>query len=362
MIKFLDLQKNYLNIKDEIKNAINNVLDKNNYILGDELNTFENNFAKYITTKYCVGVGNGTDALEIALQSLYLQKNDIVLTQGNTFISTVFGVINNKYNIDLVDIDEKTYMIDLDLLENKFKNNKNIKCLIIVHLYGYCCDMDKLLNLCKKYNIILIEDCAQAHGALFNNKKLGSFGDISCFSFYPGKNLGAYGDGGAICTSNDKYYNLIKKIRNLGSEEKYNHEIIGRNSRLDTIQAAILDVKLKYLDNNNKLRRENFLLYKKYLKNIKLPEINELCVPVFHLMIIQFNTIEEKNNCIEKLKNNNIQYGIHYPISLSKSKCLEKYNFYTPVSDKISNLILSLPMYPELDENDIIKICNVINN
>ena len=264
-VPFLDLKKNYELIKDEVNDAMKNVLNKANYILGEELTIFEKNFAKYIGTHYFCGVGNGTDALEIAINCLDLKEEDEIIVQGNTYVSTCLGVIFNKCKLILCDVRRDTFQIDIDDFQKKI--NKNTKALIVVPLYGLIPNMDIICDICKKKNIILIEDAAQAHGAKWNDKKIGSFGKMSCFSFYPGKNLGAYGDGGGIATSDFKLYEKITKIRNNGSIIKYKHEILGRNSRLDTIQATILDVKLKYLDENNKKRREHAKKYCELLLN-----------------------------------------------------------------------------------------------
>jgi len=356
-VKFCDLSKNYLSIKNEINNEINNVLNSCNYINGSQVNTFENNFASYIGKKYCIGVNSGTDALEIALSSLNLDKDSEVIIQGNTYIATCYSVINNNLKLVLCDVDKKTHMIDLDDLESKI--TKKTKVIIVVHLYGFSVNMEKLLEICEKYNIILIEDCAQSHGATFNNKKLGSFGKLSCFSFYPSKNLGAYGDGGCILTDDIELNNFIRKKGNMGSIEKYHHEILGRNSRLDTIQASILNVKLKYLDQNNQKRFNNAMVYYDLLKNnsnVILPAyINK---PVFHLFVIR---VKNRNNLIEYLKNNNIETSIHYPEVLCKNPNL-KIDYENKNCIDLCDEIISLPMYPELSKEEIEYVCEKIND
>jgi len=288
-IKFLDPQKEIIPLKDKINLKINEIFfNKTNFIMGNDVNEFEKNFSDFITTKYCIGVANGTDALEIAFNSLKLNKEDEVITQANTYVASCLGVTNNNLNLRVVDVDPDTYQIDLDLLEKSI--TKKTKVILIVHLTGSCCNMDKLIDIVKKYNLILVEDCAQSHGALYNNKKLGTYGLLSTFSFYPGKNLGAFGDGGAICTNDEKLYDYIRSYRNNGCIIKYKHEIIGRNSRLDTIHAAVLDIKLKNLDLNNSKRRENAYIYNSLLKDIEeieIPKIEDKCLPVYHLYIIK---------------------------------------------------------------------------
>lgn len=358
-IPFLDLKRELIPIKNEISTKINEIISKTNFILGEELEIFEKNFAKYIGVNYCIGVANGTDALEIAVKTLNLQVNDEVLTQANTYVATCFGVTNNNIQVKLVDIDKNTYQINLDELEEKITTKT--KAIIIVHLTGSCCNMERLIEIVNKHNLILIEDCAQSHGAYFNNKRLGSF-SLSTHSFYPGKNLGAFGDGGAICTNDKNIYDKIMKIRNNGSIEKYIHEIFGRNSRLDTLQAAVLDVKLKYLDINNFKRRQNAELYCKLLKNvieIQLPRIEEGCIPVYHLFIIRAETRDKLKKYLET---NNVGVGIHYPISISQLKCYENFFEGCKNAEENSKNILSLPMYPSLKDDEIKYICNLIIN
>ena len=364
MIKFLDLKKEIEPLKEKINNKINDILfNKTNFILGNELNEFEKNFAEYINTDYCIGVANGTDALEIAIHSLNLKKEDEIITQANTYVATCLGVTNNNLNLKLVDIKPNTYQIDLELLEQSI--TEKTKVILIVHLTGSCCNMDKLMEIVKKYDLILIEDCAQSHGALYNNKKLGTYGLLSTFSFYPGKNLGAFGDGGAICTNNKKLYDYIRNYRNNGCIIKYKHDIIGRNSRLDTIHAAILDIKLKNLDLNNSKRRENAYLYNSLLKeieNIEIPEIEKDCLPVYHLYMIK---TDYRDALQEYLKKNNIESGIHYPISIYELECYKNKLINSSIpqnSINNSKRILSLPMYPDLTKEEIKIICNTIKN
>ena len=361
-IPFVDLKRELIPIKDELTQKINNIIfDKTNFILGEELNLFEQHFSKYINTDYCIGVANGTDAVEIAVNSLGLESDSEIITQANTFVATCFGITNNNLNLKLVDIDKNTYQMDIDKLEQQITDKT--KAIIIVHLTGSCCNMDKLMEIVNKYNLILIEDCAQSHGAYYKNNKLGTYGLLSTFSFYPGKNLGAFGDGGAICTNNKNLYDKIQKIRNNGSIIKYKHEIMGRNSRLDTLQAAILDIKLKRLDINNNKRQKNAELYCNLLLNIQeiiLPKIETGCIPVYHLFIIRATRRDELKKYLET---NNIQVGIHYPICISKLECYENYFQGSYInSEENSKNILSLPMFPDLSENEIKRICNLISN
>lgn len=361
-IPFLDLKRELISIRKKIENKINEIIfEKTNFILGNELEVFENNFSKYMDVKHCIGVANGTDAIEIAVNCLNLNSDDEIITQANTYVATCFGVTSNKIKLKLVDIDEETYQMNLDELEKKITSKT--KVIIVVHLTGSCCNMDKLMEIVNKYDLILIEDCAQSHGACFHGKKLGSYGLISTHSFYPGKNLGAFGDGGAVCTSNQDICYKIQQIRNNGSIEKYKHEIFGRNSRLDTIQAAILDIKLCNLDDNNEKRRMNAKLYFELLENvceIKLPKIEDGCLPVYHLFIIIVKN-EKRDKLKTYMENNNIGVGIHYPISISNLKCYENYFQDNCINaEKNSKNILSLPMYPDLTVEEINIVCSII--
>jgi dTDP-4-amino-4,6-dideoxygalactose transaminase len=360
-IKFLDLKKNYDTISDEINNNIQAVLNKCNYIHGKEVTDFENNFAKYIGINHCIGVANGTDALEIAIQSLDLEPDAEIIVQGNTYIASCLGVVNNRHKLVICDCDKDTHLLDINDFKNKITSKTRV--IVVVHLFGLVPDMDEILKICNEKNIILIEDCAQSHGAKWNNKTTGSFGKISCFSFYPGKNLGAYGDGGAICTDDNILNEKIRKLANLGCKIKYYHELIGKNSRLDTIQATILNTKLKYLEENNDKRRKNAELYRKYLSSldkIQLPIIDDKCTPVYHLYVIKTMYRDELK---KYLLENGIECNIHYPISITevdafKSLKLEKANNAIQNSKEI----LSLPMYPELTEDQIQYISTKIKD
>jgi len=360
-VKFLDLYENYKTMKDDIDKSIQGVIDKTQFINGPDVGSFEREFADFIGTKHCVGVGNGTDALEIAIASLELPSGSEIITQPNTFIATVLGISYNNLTPVFVDIDPNTMMIDHTKIESSITSKT--KALCIVHLYGCSPNMDEIMEIVKKYDLILIEDCAQSHGALYRGQRLGTFGKISCFSFYPGKNLGCFGDGGAICTSDDAIQSKVMRLRNLGSERKYYHDIIGRNSRLDTIQAAVLRVKLKNLDNNNEKRR---ILANKYMENLKdlsgiiLPTVEDECTPVWHLFVIRVKD-GNREKLQQFLKTNGVDTIIHYPIPVHKQEAYRHYNSEAyPICEDVSSEILSLPMYPELQNDDIEYVCKVI--
>ena len=360
-VPFLNLPKNNQEFRREVELVFNRILDKCDFILGENVSSFEKNFARYVGTKHFIGCANGTDALELAIKSLDLQKEDEIIVQGNTYIATCLGVVNNNVTLKLCDVEKESFMIDLEELEKQI--SPRTKAIIVVHLYGFMPDMDKLLALCEKYNLFLIEDCAQAHGATWKGKKAGTFGILSCFSFYPGKNLGAMGDAGGIATSSDFLSHKIRKLLNYGSEEKYFHDIIGRNSRLDTLQAGILDIKLNYLEKWNEKRREKADLYKKYLfgiNGISLPKHHSLCNPVYHLFVIQTNL---RNQLQSYLKKKGITSLVHYPVSMSKTKAFEHLQLNsTPNCDFLSKQILSLPLHPDLEEKEIQYVCDCIRS
>jgi len=361
MINFLDLKKNYLSIKEDIDNEFTELFNKCDFIHGEKVKIFEKNFSEYLGIKHFIGCANGTDALEIAINSLDLNNDDEIIVQGNTYIATCLGVVNNNIKLVLCDVELDSHMIDITKLKNKI--NSKTKVIIVVHLYGLMPNMDEITSICKENNIILIEDCAQAHGALWNNKKAGTFGNLSCFSFYPGKNLEAYGDGGGIATNDDILNEKIRKISNLGCKIKYHHELIGRNSRLDTLQAGFLNVKLKHLDKWNELRRKNAELYRinlSDLEHIRLPIIEPNCTPVFHLYVIKTDYRDELKKYLE---DKGIPCLIHYPISIAETDAFKEHNF-TDIDVCLDNSkkILSLPMYPELEENEILYICDNIKN
>ena len=360
MVKFLDLKKQYLGIKEEIDKAIFDVIEDSAFVGGKFVEEFENNFAHYLGVKHAIGVGNGTDALEVALWTLDLPKGSEVLVPANTFIATAEAVSRNGLKVRFVDCN-KYYQINVKSIEEHI--NENTSAIIAVHLYGHPANMKKILEIAKKHNLKVIEDCAQAHGAMIENKKVGTFGDIATFSFYPGKNLGAYGDAGAVVTNNDILAEKIKKYINHGRSEKYFHEFEGRNTRLDGIQAAILNVKLKYLDRWLEIRNEIAKKYLNEIKNpkIKLPKVIENIYHAWHLFVIQVKKRDELKKYLEK---KGIQIGIHYPIALPKLKAYEYLkqdcsNFKACKEDKY---LISLPIGEHLEEREIEYIIKTLNN
>ena len=354
-IPLVDLQSQYASIKDEIDHAIAEVISKSAFIGGPYVKSFESAFAEYCGVKHCIGVGNGTDALFIALKTLGIGPGDEVITAANSFIATSEAVTMTGARVIFVDIDPRTYNIDTQKIEEKVTSRTRV--IIPVHLYGQPVDMDPVLTIARKYNLKVVEDAAQAHGAEYKGRRIGSIGHMACFSFYPGKNLGAYGDGGAIVTDNDELAIKARMFANHGRVEKYDHEIEGINSRLDGLQAAILKVKLDYLLRWTESRRKNAYLYNDYLKDsvvITPVEIDHI-IAVYHLYVIRIKK-ESRLGFQEHLKSKGISTGIHYPIALPNLKAYSYLNHKRndfPEATKASEEILSLPMYPELSEQQI---------
>jgi dTDP-4-amino-4,6-dideoxygalactose transaminase len=352
-INFVDIQKQYKVYEKEIDTAIKKVLDKGDFILGEEVSLFEKEFAKFCETKYCFGVASGTDALFISLKALDIGTGDEVITAANTFIATTLAISMAGAKPVLVDMDPKTYNIDVTKIEAKI--TKKTKAIIPVHLYGQSADMDPIMKIAKKHNLKVLEDAAQAHGARYKGKRAGSLGDIAAFSFYPGKNLGAYGDGGAITTNNKKHAEKIFLLRNWGMKVKYHHLVKGYNSRLDTLQAAVLRVKLQYLENWNKRRQVIADTYNKLFSGSEFitPYILKGADPIYHVYLIQ---VSKRDELLEFLKQNGISAGIHYPIPLHLQKANKELGYKKgdfPETERYCKKIISLPIYPELTNAEV---------
>ena len=366
MIPFVDLKVQYDSIKDEIDEAIQKVLNNTSFIMGEELKKFEEEFARFCNVKYAIGVANGSDALILALRACEIGEGDEVITVPHTFIATTEAISNVGGKVVFVDIDPKTYTIDIAKIEEKI--NERTKAIIPVHLYGQPADMDPIMKLAKKYNLKVIEDAAQAHGAEYKGKKVGSIGDVACFSFYPGKNLGAYGDAGMVVTNNEEIAEKVKLLRNHGRiTKKYEHDIEGYSSRLDNLQAAILRVKLRHLNKWNESRRENAKKYNKLLNNIggiTTPYEANYAKHVYHLYVIGVEK-EGRDKLREELKSKGIATGIHYPIPLHLQPAYNYLGYKRgdfPITEKASQEIISLPMFAELSDEQIEEIVKIIRN
>lgn len=344
MIKFLDLHSQYLSIKEEVDRAISDVISESAFIGGKYVSQFEEYFADYQQVKYCVSVGNGTDALEIAIESLDLPKDGEIIVPANSFIASAEAVSRSGHKVVFCDARSDDYTIDI--VDLKKRISPNTVAIVAVHLYGHPCDMDPLRDLANEYNLKIIEDCAQAHGAEYKGKKVGAIGDIGCFSFYPGKNLGAFGDGGAIVTNCEEMAIRSRMIANHGRIAKYDHKFEGRNSRLDGLQAAILNVKLRYLDgwtDNRIMIANEYLERLKDLPQITLPVRQDWAKQVYHLFVIRHSN---RDKLQEKLKESGIQTGIHYPIALPRLKAYERQGQSSEdgFAWESGNLLLSLPI------------------
>lgn len=364
-IPLVDLKKQYDSIRGKIDQAIQAVINDTAFIGGSSnkyVAEFENDFAKYIGAKHCVACGNGTDAIEIALKTLGIEVGDEIIVPALSWISTSEAVSFCGATPVFVDIHPKYYTIDTNLIERAV--TKRTKAIIPVHLYGLAAEMDKIMLIAKKHNLIVIEDCAQAHGAMYKGKKVGTFGQIATFSFFPGKNLGAYGDAGCIITNDQKLAEIVRMIGNHGQRKKHDHIFEGRNSRMDGIQAAILNVKLPYLDEWNNERIGNAKIYDKLLSDsdLVLQTYPDYVKHVYHIYAVQ---TEKREDIMRILKENQIECSIHYPTALPlleayKNREFKEENF--SVASKVTSKILSLPMFPELGEDQIKHICKIIKN
>ena len=361
MIKFYSIQKSDFKIKKKIISSIKNVIKKNNFILGNEVFEFENKFSKFCGSKYSISCSNGTDAITLALLSLNIKKNSEVILPAMTYASTFYAIINAGLKPVLVDINFDDPLINIEKIKKKI--NKKTKVIIPVHLYGSVVDIDVLKKKISK-NIFIVDDCAQAHGAKFNNRKrVGgeNVSDISTFSLYPGKNLGAYGDAGIITTNNSNFCDRIKKIRNIGASKKFNHETIGLNNRLDTLQASILIHKLDRLSKLNKNRVSISKIYIKKITNPKIKLLNYSKYAVFHQFVIR---VKNRNNFISYMYKNKIETGLHYPHTINQMKFynnnFKKIKF--PNAENLAKECVSLPIDPMLKKNEIDYIVKIINN
>ncbi len=363
MIPFLDLKKINAQYREALIDACTNVIDSGWYIQGQECQSFEKEFAAYCGVKYCVGVGNGLEALTLILRAYkvlgILSDGDEVIVPANTYIATILAISENNLVPILVEPDIDTYNIDVHKIETKLTDRT--KAILLVHLYGQVVDMTPVLALAKTYNLKVIEDSAQAHGALYSHQRVGSLGDASGFSFYPGKNLGALGDGGAVTTDDETLYQTIKALGNYGSHKKYENKYKGTNSRLDEMQAAILRVKLRYLDNEI-VRRQEIAAY--YLDNIQneniiLPHTKEQNSHVWHLFVIRTRKREVFQ---QYLLDNDIQTLIHYPLAPHKQDAYKEWNRLSyPITEKIHDEVLSLPISGVQTLEQTTKIVEVIN-
>lgn len=362
-IPFIDFKKLHEPVRAEIDSAIKNVIDNNAFILGKTVTDFENDFAKAHDVKHCVGVSSGTDANHLALWVLGIKAGDEVIMPANTFIATAWGATLCGATPVFVDCEPDSYNLDPKKIEEKI--TPNTKAIVAVHLYGQPADLDAIREIADKHNLILLEDAAQAHIAEYKDNKIGGQSIAASFSFYPGKNLGAFGEGGAVTTNDDEIAAKVKMLRDHGSNKKYYHEMYGHNYRMEGIQGAVLGVKLKMLKEWTDKRRAAAKKYNDLLKDIKeieLPKEMSYANHVYHLFVIQ----TKKRDELQKfLNDNDIASGLHYPVPLHLQKCFDHLNYKKgdfPVTEKLADQCLSLPMFPDLSDEQIEFVCEKIKH
>ncbi len=362
-VPFLSLKDITAKYADELHKVVLRVTDSGWYLQGNENKVFEEDYARYIGTKYCVGVANGLQALELMIRACKIlygwNDGDEIIVQANTYIATILSISQNNLKPVLIEPNEDTLMLDCDSIEKAI--TPKTRGLMLVHLYGRCLYNEKITEICKKNNLKLFEDNAQAHGCLYNGKKTGSFGIVAAHSFYPGKNLGAFGDAGAITTDNEEIANLVRVLANYGSSKKYVFDYIGENSRLSEMDAAVLDVKLKHLDDDNNRRKQIAKMYYEGINNplIKMPSILPDEQNVFHIFPV---FTKQRNELQQYLKENEIGTIIHYPIPPHKQAAYKEWNNLSfPVTEKIHAQELSLPMSPTLTDEQVEYVIDKIN-
>lgn len=362
-VPFIDLKLQYSGIKDEIRNAIDNVLDNSAYVLGKSVADFEKSFAEIHNVDFCYGVSSGTDGNHLVLWALGIKPGDEVIIPANTFIATVWGATLCGAKPVFVDCHPESYNIDPHKIEEAITHKT--KAIVAVHLYGQPADIDEINEIAKKYNLFVVEDCAQAHISEYKNKKVGGLSTAASFSFYPGKNLGAYGEGGAVVTNDAELAEKFRMMRDHGSPKKYVHSIFGTNYRMEGIQGAVLGIKLKYLEKWTDSRRKAAKLYNELLKDLSgiiLPIEMPYAKHVYHLFVLQ---IERKNrdSLALFLNENGINTGLHYPIPLHLQPCFEYLGYKKgdfPVTEKLASSCISLPMYPEISSEQIEYVCEKV--
>jgi len=353
-INLVDLKRNYLSIKPEIDKAIQGVIENSAFILGEEVENFEKEFAKFCQVKYAVGLDSGLSALELGMRALGIGPGDEVITPANSFIASSSAISFCGAKPVLVDCDPLSYNIDPNLIEKAI--TRRTKAIMPVHLYGQPAEMEAILKIARKHKLLVVEDACQAHGAKYKGKRVGSFGDIAAFSFYPGKNLGAYGDGGMLVTNQKRLADKVRMMRNYGQKEKYNHVFLAWNRRLDSLQAAILRVKLRYLNKWNRKRQQHARLYTRLLRKLDgviCPKQSKEASHVYHLYVVQ---VSKRDELQKYLAEKGIATGIHYPIPIHLQPAYKNLGYRKgsfPVTESLAGRIISLPIFPELKSEEI---------
>lgn len=362
-VPFVDLKAQYKTIAGEVDEALHNVVSNADFILGKDVELFEHEFAHFCEADYAVGVDSGTSALELALRAYGIGEGDEVITVSHTFIATVAAISYTGARPVLIDIDPDTYNIDVAQIEPAV--TPRTKAIVPVHLYGQAADLDPILSIARKHNLIVIEDACQAHGALYKGKSVGAEGDAGCFSFYPGKNLGAYGDAGMIVTNSKELADRVRLLRNYGQSQKYQHVIMGYNRRLDSLQAAVLRAKLRHLDGWNASRRRAAKFYDEMLKDVdgvRTPYHAEESVHVYHLYVIQH---PKRDQLLKYLKEQGVYAGLHYPTPVHLQPCYEHLGTprgSLPFTEAAASRVISLPMFAEITEEQIEYVCDRIKS
>lgn len=359
-VSLVDFKKEYREVGADIRQAIDRVCESGWYVLGEEVKSFEREFAEYIGVDHATGVASGTDAITLALKALGIKEGDGVVMPANVYPSS-FGVALSGAKPQLADVDPRTLNLSVSTLERAV--DKKTRAVLAVHLYGNPVDLESISRFCKANNLFLIEDCAQATGAFYKGKKVGSFGDIACFSFYPTKNLGALGDGGAVVTNNEHLAEKMRLWRMYGEEKRYQSTLLGHNSRLDEIQAAILRSKLVYVDQWNQRRREIASLYKESFTDLSLDtlDVSTESEPVYHLFVVQ---TEERDELANHLKAQGIATGIHYPVPIHLTPTFSNLGARGdfPVAENASKTVLSLPIYPQMTNFDVEYVIEAVRS
>ncbi len=360
MIPLVDLKTQYLSIKDEIDAAIAEVFESCQFVLGEKVEAFESDFARYCQTRYALGVNSGTSALHLALLVAGVKPGDEVITVSYTFVASVAAIRYTGARPVLVDIDSRSCTMDPALLEAAI--TPRTKAIMPVHLYGSCADMDPILEIARRHNLIVIEDAAQAHGAEYKGKRAGSIGELGCFSFYPGKNLGAYGEGGAVVTNNREYAEFIGVLRDQGQSQKYHHDVVGYNYRMEGLQGAVLGVKLRHLDDWNNSRRRHAANYRRALADTGLRMLEE--TPYDHSVYHIFPLFtSQRDRLVAHLKSHRIATGIHYPIPVHLQSGYRDLGYKVgdfPNTEQASNEVLSLPIYAELSNEALAEVSGAV--
>jgi dTDP-4-amino-4,6-dideoxygalactose transaminase len=361
-IAFVDLRAQYQAIRQDVDAAIARVLERGDFILGEDVKLFEQEFARFCGAQYCLGVASGTEALKLALEACGIGPGDEVITSAHSFIATVLAITGCGARPVLVDCEPNFYMIDVSQLERAITSRT--KAIVPVHLYGQPADMDPIVEIARKHGLAVVEDACQSHGAAYKGRRCGALGDIAAFSFYPGKNLGAYGDAGAIVTNRADLADRVALLRNYGQRVKYEHLMKGYNCRLDTLQAAVLRVKLRHLDAWNEARGRAAATYTTMLQDapVSTPQIAPYGTHVFHLYVIRTMARQKLQTALDAA---GVSHGIHYPIAMHRQGALSDLGYQAgsfPVAEGIAPELLSLPMFPELSEAQIKRVADVCRN